>query len=572
MDGLRWFRRTAAATLVGFVTAPTFAQSPFDGPGTGIPALQGDANTERPDSTQQFLPPALPARGVPPFGTNAVPEGYDPAAFQPVTTQIDEIPPPPAPAPGASSTAVSSGGPMPPTTSEPQASPASGSASSALGNAISQASPFQNTPPKGVSLTPPGKEYPTVKITGFFQADAVWFDQTANAIRQAGDAQDGWDFRRARLAATGNVWENVGYMIEMDFATAGRPSFMDVYMDLRDMPYMPGTVRIGQWRMPFGMTSMTSVRELQFLERPLPFAFAPFRQIGIGLLDDEPDDNATWAVTAFRFPTDQYGDNIGDTGGYSMATRETVVFTDDPAGPDPLLHLGGDFSFITSSYNTARFATTPEAFVGQAPPVVSAPLTATVNTPFYADTGLLSINSYNLYGAELGTRVGSFHTQSEVFLTQVDRIGAPNNFFWGAYTQIGYVLTGEVTPYSKANGVFTRVIPKNPVKKGCGCGAWEVLGRWSTIDLNDHLVQGGQLTDFTAGLNWYLNARTKIQFNYVHAFLDRVPIGGGNGQGNAGTGVGGGGNNNDTSGSNVSRLASIASNTNIFAVRAQVDF
>ena len=70
---------------------------------------------------------------------------------------------------------------------------------------------------------------------------------------------DGADFRRARLAATGDVWENVGYMIEMDFAAPGRPSFMDVYADFRDMLAIPATVRVGQWRMPFGMTSMTSV-------------------------------------------------------------------------------------------------------------------------------------------------------------------------------------------------------------------------------------------------------------------------------------------------------------------------
>ena len=44
--------------------------------------------------------------------------------------------------------------------------------------------------------------------------------------------------------------------------------------------------------------------------------------------------------------------------------------------------------------------------------------------------------------------------------------------------------------------------------------------RWSYIDLNDADVRGGRLNDVTFGLNWYLNAFTKFQLNYIHAMLD----------------------------------------------------
>lgn len=49
---------------------------------------------------------------------------------------------------------------------------------------------------------------------------------------------------------------------------------------------------------------------------------------------------------------------------------------------------------------------------------------------------------------------------------------------------------------------------------------WEVAARLSHIDLNSQDVKGGRLTDFTFGLNWYLNNYSKMQFNYVRAFLD----------------------------------------------------
>jgi hypothetical protein len=73
----------------------------------------------------------------------------------------------------------------------------------------------------------PKPEYPSVRMTGFFQADAGWFAQDAANIAAVGDIQDGADFRRARLAAVGNVIDNVAYMIEFDFAFPGRPTFMD---------------------------------------------------------------------------------------------------------------------------------------------------------------------------------------------------------------------------------------------------------------------------------------------------------------------------------------------------------
>ena len=58
-------------------------------------------------------------------------------------------------------------------------------------------------------------------------------------------------------------------------------------------------------------------------------------------------------------------------------------------------------------------------------------------------------------------------------------------------------------------------------------GAWEVAARVSTLNLSDHytgthavagdLINGGILTNFTGGLNWYLNPYTKAQFNYIHS-------------------------------------------------------
>ncbi len=118
-------------------------------------------------------------------------------------------------------------------------------------------------------------EFPSIKVSGFFQLDAGYFSQDAANKETLGDIDDGLGFRRARLAAKGNVAEDTSYIIEFDIAQS-QARFVDVWMQQNDTRI--GNVRIGRFRQPFGMSELTSVRELPFLERPLSFTQSPFRQ------------------------------------------------------------------------------------------------------------------------------------------------------------------------------------------------------------------------------------------------------------------------------------------------------
>ena len=48
---------------------------------------------------------------------------------------------------------------------------------------------------------------------------------------------------------------------------------------------------------------------------------------------------------------------------------------------------------------------------------------------------------------------------------------------------------------------------------------WELAFRYSTIDLNDRGIQGGEMKDVTLGLNWYMHSSTRVTFNYIHSVL-----------------------------------------------------
>lgn len=366
-------------------------------------------------------------------------------------------------------------------------------------------------------------KYPMVRVTGFFQADAGWVHQDASNRIAVGDIQDGADFRRARLAATGDVADNVGYMVEFDFGFPGRPNFMDVWLEVRDTRL--GNVKIGQFRHPVGLGGLTSVKELTFVERGMPFAFLPFRQTGAMTSGADEDAGRTWALSGFRFPTDAFGGQIGDNGGYGLASRLTQVMAEDADGG--VLHLGGAYSLIDPANDAVQYRSQPEFFIAETGGAAFVPAGVPASVPPFVDTGVIATNKSHIFAAEMAATSGAFHAQSEFIHAIVNQNAGPTVAFSGVTAQAAYILTGEHRPYNAKAGVLGRVVPKNDFGD-CGCGAWEIAGRWSMLDLNDGNIRGGQLQTSTVGLNWYLNKFTKFQFNYIHAFLES-PINGDSG-------------------------------------------
>ncbi|HAH45270.1 MAG TPA: porin [Planctomycetaceae bacterium] len=386
-------------------------------------------------------------------------------------------------------------------------------------------------------------KYPDIKLKGFFQTDAIFFAQDTGNIQAVGDIQNGADFRRARLAAAGKVWENVKVMLEMDFAGSGRPSFTDIWFDIEDISENT-SLKIGRYRQPIGMDGLTSSKEITFMERSLPFAFLPFRQIGAMAFGHSDDEQMTWALSGFRYPTDVYGGNIGDSGGFGLATRATKILIDDPAA-ERLLHIGGGYSFAYPANDLIRYRNQPEIVVSETPGATT-PVGVLDRVPPFVDTGLIPTQNYNLFSGELAFVTGPFYAQSEILCSVLRQENGEINTLHGAYAYFGYFLTGESRPYKRTSGVFGRVIPNDPFNRDGGSGAWEIAGRWSYLNLNSKSIQGGSLTDLTLGLNWYWNQYTRFEFNYIHAFLNSSPV--------------------------VYGPIVRNSNADIFGVRAQIDF
>ena len=238
----------------------------------------------------------------------------------------------------------------------------------------------------------------------------------------------------------------------------------------------------------------------------------------------------TWAASVYRTGQDQYGGSIADGGGYAAVGRITgLPWYDEESGGRRYLHLGAGYNYVMPGNHSAQFRTIPEYFVGaQASGTVGTagiPLPGNINgVPFFVDTKAFGVNHYSLVGTELLLVEGPFSLQSEFMCNFVARTKRDAVQFPGLYVSAGYFLTGEHRPYLRKAGAIDRIkVLRNFGKHdecGTGWGAWELAARYSSVNLDDSNIKGGRLQDMTLGTNWYLNSFSKIQFNYIRAFLD----------------------------------------------------
>ena len=315
------------------------------------------------------------------------------------------------------------------------------------------------------------------------------------------------------------------YFMQMDFAFFGRPTFTDLWGDFKDAGPL-GTVRVGQWKQPFSLETVSSFRYTTFMERAGVFqAFVPFRHIGIGFYDHSKDERWTWAGSYFRTGQDQFGGSLSTDQGNGLAGRLTHLAWSNPEGSD-YLHLGVGYYLNAPSNGRFRSRSIPEIYVGEyvSPPgepngTSGQPVGTIANgTPFFVDTGLLSeVSLVNTYGTEQLWVNGPLSIQSEWMAQHIDSSAISNGLLWGGYSQVGYFLTGEHRPYDRKSGTIDRVQPFKSVSKSGGIGAWELAFRWSYLDLLDRQIRGGEMENMTAGLNWYVNPNCKCVFNYIHS-------------------------------------------------------
>lgn len=375
-----------------------------------------------------------------------------------------------------------------------------------------------------------GAEKPAKKDGGFehnifgrIQGDTVTIGQSPRNIAQVGHAPNGTDFRRARLGVQGVGYDIYFYRFEVEFSSPGQvisqvPRITDAYAEIRNLGYL-GTLRMGEFRVPFSTERLMSANDQTFIERGLPQAFSPARQLGLMLFNSTPNYLLSYFSDISTFQATNQGEQFGKAGRVDFTERLVFLpWYDEPSGGRYLVHFGGSYLYENARNETVKYSTTPEAFLEYG--------TTKNEIPSFISTGNIIARDSQLAQVEASTVLGPFSVQGEYFATWVDPTkGNSSYFFHGAYVYASYFLTGENRVYDRQQGYYTSVTPFTNffrVRGGDrsiiqGPGAWEVAARFSTMNLSDKAIQGGRLNDVTLGVNWYLNRQLKIMANYIYA-------------------------------------------------------
>lgn len=331
---------------------------------------------------------------------------------------------------------------------------------------------------------------------GRLQFDAASYSGSKNALG------NGTEVRRARLGGKVTLYRDWHGELDIDF-TKNAVEMKDVWVGY--VGWDNSILKFGNYKEPFSLETLTSSKYITFLERSYADNFSPDRNIGVGY--------ARWGK-AWQAAVGAFGQSAGSVDasgrdeGYGLTGRLTVAPINSEGR---LLHFGGALSMRTPpgdpapDTNTMRFRARPETNVSQA--------------RFFTTGKIRLVDHTSLYNGEFAGVFGPASIQAEYTNAVVRRLNdLPNASFNGSYAFVSYFLTGETRPYLVEEGEFDRIIPRSSI------GAWEIAARVSGIDLNDNStgvnINGGKGTNYTLGLNWYINANFKLMLNYVRVVTD----------------------------------------------------
>ena len=317
---------------------------------------------------------------------------------------------------------------------------------------------------------------------------------------------------RAGLAGTFNFAKPWTYIItiataafERGFQT-GQIDEIILFEYRVDIPIGYARLSIGKQRETISIQRLTGMVYLPSQQERASVAdgLLPSRNFGVVVNNSSINDRVTWAAGAFN-------NWIHDGRSFS---ESPTVFTGRITGlpfisqdENNLIHLA-----VAGRYSNAaagiRYKAKTEIFSG----------------PLSVDTDLLEdVSSSFHYAFEMAWRKGPFILSGEYIQSNVKSTPYKDPVFNGYYGVASYIFSGEVRKYNKRSGIFNRVNVANEVTSG-GWGSWEAYGRMSSINLSDELIDGGKMTTFSIGLNWWPVSSIQVNANYRYSTLDRYGV------------------------------------------------
>jgi phosphate-selective porin OprO and OprP len=267
--------------------------------------------------------------------------------------------------------------------------------------------------------------------------------------------------------------------------------------------YSLGSIRLGEGKVPLDFDKSTSSTQTSFIEySSASQAIGESYRIG-----------ALWSMHGAHVLMDAsyFGNNLeGTNPGHTWALHGAWVPVD---APGEVVHLG---AARTMEYPEGR--TDESDTPGPATASDKAAPSMLLNDVSLISSGTLyHVKSIERTGLEALWINGPISVQAQYLGDKTAFSSSqPHYDINGRYVFGSWVITGESRRYG--NGTVQNVIPAH------AWGAFEVVLRYSSADLNDHPVYGGWERDWTGGLNWYYGTRLRLQVDYTRTHSRREQL------------------------------------------------
>lgn len=272
-----------------------------------------------------------------------------------------------------------------------------------------------------------------------------------------------------------------------------------------EVPEILGNIFIGRTKEGFSLNKVMVGYAGWTMERAtIGDATIPILADGIKWLGWVPEKHLLWNLGV-------YGDRFSEGQTFSSYAHQVagriawVPIESEERGR--VLHLGLNLRYGRPDDGKLQLRSRPEAFPA----------------PYFVDTGSFGVDNTKMAAIEAYYRPGPLIAGSEYFFQKADAPASGNPFFHGGDVVMSWLATGETRAYNTRGGFFNAVSPRRPVYQG-GPGAWEIVARFSYIDLDSRALHGGRFWRFTPMVNWHLSDNARLEMAYGYGSLDRFGL------------------------------------------------
>ena len=349
--------------------------------------------------------------------------------------------------------------------------------------AVSASADVDLSPTKGLRIR---GDWGQIHLGGRLHLDYAAFDDDLTAI------DDDFDVRRGRPLLELKLGEDFKAKLEYDFAAEN--GWRAAWVQWDGIDWLK--IRAGNQTMPFGLEEVSSSNDIVFNERSLISALGPNYGTGVVFSSSGRLVGRSRFTLASGVYTDPFGKDSWDRHGsdhLGFAGRATFA---PLARKRRVVQFGASFDYRNvkgdDSWSVSRRPASKLA-------------------PSLIGAGLSDVDATTTFGIEGAAMFGPVLFAAEWMRSSVERTGAsvlPDADFDGYYAQASWVITGERHRYSKGLATFGAVKPRSD------WGAVELALRWASLDLTDSGVLGGEADELTVGVNWWIRANARLNFNY----------------------------------------------------------